>query len=147
MSTTSGKDHDLLLQFLENIHSTLRTVSFGMIDMDKIQGQIKNSVPSYTTKNGVICAFSAAIFWVFVFYTVKYTVTNFMENNRRKYEWAEEFFKMNSMDMTWYMSYIHAIVHAYISTVGAFYCFFYADGKPGTTWFHDDSYRYTMWDI
>ena len=31
--------------------------------------------------------------------------------------------------------------------LGSFYSFIYADGVPGTSWFHDESYRSKMYDI
>ena len=60
---------------------------------------------------------------------------------------AKYWHEMSSKDKWWYTSYVNALVHAFISMMGAFYCLVYADGKPGTTWFTDREYRHTMYPI
>ena len=55
-------------------------------------------------------------------------------------KWTEHWFEMDHKAKIWYSSYMHGIVHGLISTIGAHYCFIYADGKSGTTWFTDEDY-------
>jgi hypothetical protein len=54
---------------------------------------------------------------------------------------------MDAKAKIWYTSYMHGIVHGLVSTLGAQYCFFYADGKSGTTWFTDEEYWSQMFPL
>jgi len=39
------------------------------------------------------------------------------------------------------------MIHGYLSMMGGFYCFVYADGEAHTTWFHSNYYKLTMFDV
>ena len=58
------------------------------------------------------------------------------------------FFKnLNKTDQWYYSSYILGIVHALFAFNGALWCFIYADGEVGTTWYHCNYFKHHMFDI
>lgn len=90
------------------------------------------------------------VYWLVCYLVIHYLmVVPFMNCQRGKkgYEWVEHWHTMSSKDRRFYTSYIHAIWHAFISTLLAVYCFLYADGQPGTTWFHCNFYKLHMFDV
>lgn len=50
------------------------------------------------------------------------------------------YFVMSDYDTVLCSSYIYAVIHAAFSMTGAMYAYVYADGKPGTTYFYNQSY-------
>lgn len=47
----------------------------------------------------------------------------------------------------WYASHWHGIAHALFSGLAAAWCFHYADGQPHTTWWLDNYFKLTMFDV
>lgn len=125
---------------LESQHRILRMVTLGFVDMDKIQKWVYDNLPKYNWDLGVKIALVSAFVWFVVFVVSYSAVLSLMAKWRKTYKWAETFWEMTDQDKKFYTSYIHAMIHAGVSTVGGLYSLFYADGKPGTSWFHDSKY-------
>lgn len=86
--------------------------------------------------------------WFFVFVILHYAlIPVFLNAKAKSWPSVEHWKSMTTKEKMWYTSYMHGIVHAIFSTYGSFYCFFYADGKPGTSYFTDYEYRHTMFDL
>ena len=56
-------------------------------------------------------------------------------------------FKMDQKEKNMLVSYITGMTHATLSSLGAIYCFLYADGQPNNTWFHCNFYKLHMFEI
>ena len=56
-------------------------------------------------------------------------------------------FMLDQYDTVLCSSYVHALIHAGFSMGGAMYAYVYADGKVGTTYFYNEEYQNTMFDI
>ena len=54
---------------------------------------------------------------------------------------------MKENDKMFYLTFWNANLHASLSAIGSIYCFIYADGEVGTTWFHCNYYKLTMFPI
>ena len=64
----------------------------------------------------------------------------FMNIFKDKFEWTKPILEMDDKNRRWYTGYWHGIAHSIFSGFGALYCFFYADGRAGTSWFDDQEY-------
>jgi hypothetical protein len=54
---------------------------------------------------------------------------------------------MSDKDKGFYTAHLVGITHAIVSSMGSAYCLWYADGKPGTSWFNSYEYVQEMYDI
>lgn len=118
------------------------------IDMDKVQRWVFENCPEWTAERGTKATLFWALFWFFVFLTLHYVlIPGFMNPKKSTWPSVEHWANMTPQKKKWYTSYLHGIVHAIFSLIGAYYCLFYADGKPGTTYFTSEEYKYTMFDI
>ena len=85
-------------------------------------------MPAYSDERAIKVVAVSAFFWLLVFLVCSNGTHAFMVANRKKYSWVEPYFEMNPQQLKTYISYIHAIVHAAFSVIGAVYGFLYADG-------------------
>jgi len=118
------------------------------IDMDKVQKWVFENCPEWTVERGIYSTTVWTFFWFFVYLVLHYVlIPGFLASKAKSWPSVEHWVKMNPQQKKWYTSYLHGIVHALISAAGSYYCLFYADGKPGTTYFTSEEYKYTMFDI
>lgn len=98
-----------------------------------------DSIPEYTWQRGCISILIFAILWQIEFYICRYLFASNPSNKILK--------ELSTKDKIYYASYYHGINHSIVSTVGAMYCFIYADGQAGTTWFSCAKYQLTMYPV
>lgn len=116
--------------------------------MDKVQRWVFENCPKWTIQRGIYSTAFFTVFWFFVFLALHYVlIPAFMKPKASTWPSVELWVNMTPQKKKWYTSYLHGIVHAILSMWGSYYCFFYADGKPGTTYFTSTEYKYTMYDI
>ena len=134
------------MQFINTFHSVLNNSL--AIDMDHVQLYVYKNTPEVTFNKGAIFTVQMTFAWFVVFMIQHYLVIlPFMHTFRKLFPSLNHWHEMSNQDKWWYTSYVNAILHAFISAAGSFYCLVYADGKSGTTWFTDREYRHTMYDI
>jgi hypothetical protein len=108
---------------------------------------VHDNLPEFTMKNGLITTAAFAIMWQIEFEILKIFL-NYVTNNCQKLMPSlKNVQALSARDRIYYASYYHGIVHAIFSTIGALYALVYADGQPGTTWFHCPHYHMTMFDV
>ena len=107
--------------------------------MNHLSKIINENCPEYNQQNAIF-AFSASFVFYFIIFVVLFHILQFLIKDKF-------YLDMSLSQKILYTSYYHATIHAAISMLGSLYCFVYADGQPGTSWFHDDSYRFKMFDI
>jgi hypothetical protein len=131
--------------FMNASHKVLGALG---IDMDNIQVWVFKNCPEYNMLGGVKASLAFTVMWYIIFVVLHYVmIPMFLGMKRKAWPSVEHWDKMDYKEKMWYTSYLHGIVHAVFSTLGSYYCFFYADGKVGTTYFTDYEYRHTMFDI
>lgn len=105
-------------------------------------------MPEFTYETGIKTILIAIVFWFIMFIVLHYLIiTPFMTIFRKRFGWIEPFHKLNEREKRYYTSYWHGSLHAVISTMLSLYCFIYADGVAGTTWFHCNFYKLNMFDV
>ena len=70
----------------------------------------------------------------------------FLRNFKKQFPSNEHVLALSKRDQWYYTSYVHSSVHAIFGVMAATYGFIYADGQPGTTWFHCNYYKLHMFD-
>lgn len=86
-------------------------------------------MPSYSHENAVYVAVAALFFWHIVGLVLNVCMFRRHKNGFEKANrWCD-------------------IMHAFYSLTLALFCLVYADGKPGTTWLHDNFYKLQMFDV
>ena len=105
-------------------------------------------MPPFTYERGLKTILVAILFWFIMYIFLHYAIiTPFMTVFRYRFKWIEPFHKLSEREKRYYSSYWHATLHAIISTFLSIYCFIYADGVAGTTWFHCNFYKLNMFDV
>ena len=137
---------DVLLRFLEHTHGYLKNQ--GIIDMDQFQKRVHDHLPKYDFQTALATLVVSVFFWAAVFLVLHYLIVlPLMSSLRKSFPSTRYFLEMSAKDKMWYTSHIHGSVHAIISMMGSIYCFIYADGQQGTTWFHCNYYKLHTFDI
>ena len=137
---------NVLLKFLMNVAHPFLRKNFK-IDMDEVQAWVLENTPEATVMNQFITVIVSAIFWKIVFLVLHYAIIPTFMNAFKSSDKIKPWFEKSAKEKEWYTSYWHAIVHAFVATAGAVYCFIYADGSKGTTWFHCNYYKLNMFPI
>lgn len=109
---------------------------------------VYKNVPEPTMTHIFIVIGIATIFWFIVFKTLDFGIIRpFMHTFRKQFPSMEYWHEFDEKKKVWYSSYWFGIVHALFSVVTSYYCFVYADGQKGTTWFHSKEYQLSMFPI
>jgi hypothetical protein len=140
-------EKDWILLGLEDFHKQM--IGFGF-DMDKIQGIVAKSLPKYTMTNGMITLGVSLLIWAALFSSMHLFVVKSLMYTKaiQKSFPSTTFYKnLSKNDQCNYTSYIIGIIHSMIAFVGAVWCFFYADGEVGTTWYHCNYFKMHMFDV
>lgn len=126
---------DLMLGFIENVaHPVMKGVG---IDMDAFQMYVFKNVPEPSWNQILLIVALATVFWFAVFKSLDFVVIRpFMHSFRKQFPSVEHWHAFDEKAKVWYASYWFGIIHALFSVVTSGYCFIYADGQKGTTWFH-----------
>ena len=120
--------YDVFLRALEFFHAILKTSSFGIIDMDIISKWVFENTPVFSfPKSSLIWIGVFFLFWGAIFKIIYIIIKNFM-NKRKNKQWVKPFHEASKNVKIIYCAYILAIIHALVSTFGAYYCLIYADG-------------------
>ena len=134
-----------ILEAVTKLHDFLRT-SVGF-DMDDFQAKVHREIPEFNRNSFLATLFGSAVVWGVFFLTLHFLVVTPLMSLLRSQKWTKPFHEMNFKQKLYYTSYIHAIVHALVSSAGSIYGFLYADGVRDTTWFHCNLYKLTMFDV
>ena len=115
--------------------------------MDAIQANVAKSLPPLTIPNAVMLTAASALYWFLAFIVMHYVMIKPFMQYFGKTEWVSHFNQLSDREQKFYTSFWHGIYHAVLSTFFAAYCFVYADGTPGTTWFSDSYYKLHMFEV
>uniref|UniRef100_A0A7S3IL81 TLC domain-containing protein n=1 Tax=Strombidium inclinatum TaxID=197538 RepID=A0A7S3IL81_9SPIT len=135
-----------LLNGLNATHALLlKTTGF---DMDKFQAWVYGAVPDFNSSTFLWAVGLSFIFWIAAYFFIYLVVVEGIMNGLKgTFEFPRYYLKKTTKERMFYVTYWVANFHAFLSAIGALYCFFYADGEKDTTWFHCNYYKLTMFPI
>ena len=146
MDSNVGKP-TLLIGWINNFHSGIETMSFGLIKMDELQVQIFHNLPKFEKDMFFkLTAFSMAFFFIMFLILHYVLIKGFMEYFKQT-KWAQKYLTLNKYDSFTFTSYIHSMVHAGIVVIAGIYGFLYANGEPNSVYFYNEEYQSKMFDI
>lgn len=133
-------DSQQWLNFVELLHDMAYSASGGAIDMDAFQVWVHKTLPPYSLTTAILTIVLGVLVWFVVFLILHYVICkNFVR--------CPQYLKFTEKEKMWYASHWHGIVHALFSGFASIWCFHYADGQPHTTWWLDNYFKLTMFDV